>query len=1011
MNLTKIEQAWLSFRSGNMTETIGLCKEIIQRNPEATNAFYLLAKCHRALADYDQALIYYQKCIELYPDRLLFQQEIAEIADSNIDHFKNANLFAKEGQYDQAIYHYNQALKQQNNLWEVYFNLGVAYQRKQEFEKAIESYQSAICIDPNRVNTYLNLGVLYKEQGKFTEAEAVYLQGIKVSPSAALYSNLANVYLLTDRLTESIENCDKAIGIDPNFANAYDIKGACLEQQQKTEEAIKYYRLAIEKNPNLANAHFNLAHALLSLGEFKEGWQEYQWRFNRGVLQYPNFSQPLWDGSFLEGKRILLWAEQGFGDSLQFIRYVWYVREKGGKVIVRCPRSLVRLLSFVEGVEQVIGEDEPIPSFDVHAPLLDLPWIFQTDLDNIPAVIPYLRTPQNNNIPDVLQVKDKLKIGIVWQSGDHTDPLSKKLKQHKSTSIDHFLSLQTDRVAFFSLQIPVNQSTLPDPIVDLSSFISDFADTATIIQHLDLIITIDTAVAHLAGGLAKPVWVLLPFAVDWRWLKEREDSPWYPTMKLFRQTMSDNWSDVFDRVRTSLLEFQPLSLSNPEVIFQQGNSFFQKRQYNKAILAYQTAIQLGYSNVYGYFNLGVVKRSISLPEEAVVYFNLALQKQPNYAPAYLTLAKSYIDREMLEEAHSAIQTCLKITKDLPEAYHTLGLIYFRQNKNKEAIEYYKIAIDKNPKDALTHYNLAISLLLEGNYKEGWQEYEWRMTAQDALIKLKQPRWDGSNLKDKTILLWSEGGFGDTIQFLRYVSFLQEQGASIVLACQKQLVNLLKQEYKTFTLIPYNPLGEDPIGVKVGEEKFDYHLPLMSLPFVLDLDYIPCPIPYISHYPKEVTVPPKKIGIVWASGYRSTPNLYRLYKQKSCPVFHFMELLSIPNIELYSFQVGKDAKDILPFLQNRVIDLSDRLQDFTDTVKLLREMDLLITVDTGIAHLAGAMGMPVWLLLPFAPDWRWHQNRSDSVWYPTMKLFRQPKINDWQSVISQVKDQLKADHPT
>jgi tetratricopeptide (TPR) repeat protein len=997
MDLTAIERAWLSFQAGKILETIGICQGIIQRNTAAANAFYLLAKCYRALGDHATAQRYYQKCIELYPDRSLLRQELAELA---IDHFSLGNGCAQRGEYEQAIHHYQAGIRAGISTWEIYFNLGLAYHRTGKFTHAIECYETAIRIDPDRVDSYLNLGALYREQGNYDEAIAIYLKGLQRSPQAALYSNLANVYLLTDRLTEAIENCDRALALDPNCAHAYDIKGACLEQQQQTREAIKLYRLAIEKKPDLANAHFNLAHALLSLGEWEEGWQEYQWRFQRGVLQKPAFEQPEWDGSFLDGKSILLWTEQGYGDTLQFIRYVWYVRERGGKVIVRCPRSLVRLLSLVEGVAAVVAEDAPLPGFDVHASLLDLPRL----LGIIPSIVPYLPTPKQELFPPLLQGKGKLKIGIVWQSGDHQNLSSQKLKRHKSTQLDYFLSLLDDRLVFFSLQLGNEQ--IPEQIIDLSPFITDFADTATIVSHLDLVITIDTAVAHLAGGLGKQVWVLLPFACDWRWLKDRSDSPWYPTMTLFRQSQPGNWTEVFQRVKSSLSHFQPTSLPSGETIFQQGNLFFHQRQYHKAIDAYQRAIHLGYRTIYSYFNLGVVKRNLGFPEQATVYFSIVIQQQPNYAPAYLTLAKSYIDREMLDDAYTAIQTCLKLAPHLPELEHTLGLIYFRQGKNKEAIECYRSALQKNPQDALTHYNLAISLLLEGDYQSGWQEYEWRINAQDAKIKLKQPRWDGSSsLAGKTILVWCEGGFGDTIQFLRYLPFLQTQGASIILACQRQLINLIKQELKSVKLIPYNNLEEDPIGLSVGDEVFDYHLPLMSLPFVLQLDYIPSAIPYLSSYNKEPVIPPQKIGIVWASGYRSTPNLHRLYKQKSCPIDYMMQLLSIPHLQLYSFQVGKDAKDILAFLQDRVIDLSDRLQDFTDTVALLQEMDLLITVDTAIAHLGGAMGMPVWLLLPFAPDWRWLKDRSDSPWYPTMTVFRQKQLNDWQSAIDQVKDRL------
>ncbi|MCS6958722.1 MAG: tetratricopeptide repeat protein [Pseudanabaenaceae cyanobacterium SKYGB_i_bin29] len=999
MNLTKIEQAWVAWQAGNTTEAISICQEIITRNPQAANACYLLAKCYRQLGQVKEARIHYQKCLEFYPQRRDIKQELDELEEEeedDIDHWQIANSLVQQKHYEQAIYHYEKLRHQPEYTWDAHFNLALIYQHLGQIEKAIELYRTAIQIQPDRVNSYINLGVLLKQQGRYPEAIDIYQRAITLSPHAGLYSNLANIYLLLDELEKGIECCDKAIALDPDLPHSYDIKGACLEQQGKLEAAIGNYRLAIDKKPDFANAHFNLAHALLSLGQWEEGWQEYLWRFKRGNIQIPAFTQPWWDGSFLEGQKILLWSEQGFGDTLQFVRYVWYVRERGGKVILSCPPSLTRLLGLVEGVEQVVSEGEALPAFAVHAPLLDLPRLCQTTLENVPTVVPYLRSPKQKKLPLRDITGDKLKIGIVWQSVNANDLSAQKLRRHKSVDLDHFLTLLDDRYQFFSLQVGVDDILLPPNIVDLAPLMVDFADTADFIEQLDLVITIDTAVAHLAGGLGKPVWVLLPYACDWRWLQGREDSPWYPTMRLFRQEAPNNWAEVFARVKLALSHFSPISLPDKEAIFQQGNIFFHHNQPEKAVSCYQQAIYLNYPTIHPYFNIGVVKRSQSLPEQACVYFDLVINKQPNYAPAYLTLAKAYIDREMLDDAYRSIQQYLQFMPDAAEGYHTLGLIYFRQGKNKEAIENYRIAINKNPQDALTHYNLAISLLLEGNYKEGWQEYEWRMNAQDAVIKLQQPRWDGSDLANKTILLWSEGGFGDTIQFLRYIPFLQQQGATIILACQQQLVKLLQQE------LPYARVI--PIESKVSHYQFDYHLPLMSLPHVLQLEYIPTPIPYISRYPQQKRTP-QKIGIVWASGYRSTPNLYRLYKQKSCPIAYFMQLLDIPHIWLYSFQVGRDAKDIQPFLQDRVIDLSDRLQDFTDTVKLLKEMDLLITVDTGIAHLAGAMGMPVWLLLPFAADWRWHKDRSDSDWYPTMRLFRQKQINDWQSVIDVVKAEL------
>ncbi len=301
--------------------------------------------------------------------------------------------------------------------------------------------------------------------------------------------------------------------------------------------------------------HMNFALACLQRGEFARGWAEYEWRFR--CREHPILAQgmPLWDGSPLDGRRILLWAEQGLGDTLQFVRYAPAVVERGGHVVVSCPKVLVRVVATCPGVSQVLPEGTAQTDFACHAPLMSLPRIFATTLETIPADIPYLFADPAlaNRWGEQLGSHDGFKIGIAWQGNpDH------KKDRHRSFRLDRFEALaRMPGVRLFSLQVGSGNKQLDAVsdrfgVTDLGSRVDDFMDTAALVQHLDLVITPDTSLAHLAGALGLPVWVAIPFASDWRWLLERGDTPWYPTMRLFRQPRWGDWDEVFRKMTQGL---------------------------------------------------------------------------------------------------------------------------------------------------------------------------------------------------------------------------------------------------------------------------------------------------------------------------------------------------------------------------------------------------------------------------------------------------------------------------
>jgi hypothetical protein len=387
--------------------------------------------------------------------------------------------------------------------------------------EAIAAYRRAVALNPDMPEAWLNLGNALKEGGQLDEAVAAYRRAVAVKPGYALgHSNL----------------------------------GYLLREKGRLDEAVAACRQAIEIDPEHSGAHSNLALALLVQGHFAEGWEAYEWRWKAEGFGTAarDFGRPRWDGGALEGRTVLLHAEQGLGDALQFIRYLPLVQERGGKAIIECQPALQRLFGTMAGDVPVIAKGAALPAFDVHCPLLSLPRIFATDLANMPGDVPYLRA----DAAEASAWSDRLaahppgfRVGLVWAGNpNHTNDRNRSLKPASLLPLG-----AVKGVRFFSLQKGTGaegRDGLPAglELSDVAGELGDFADTAALIANLDLVITADTATAHLAGAMGRPVWTLLPFAPDWRWLLGREDSPWYPTMRLFRQAAIGDWPPVIARV-------------------------------------------------------------------------------------------------------------------------------------------------------------------------------------------------------------------------------------------------------------------------------------------------------------------------------------------------------------------------------------------------------------------------------------------------------------------------------
>ncbi|MGH7178881.1 MAG: tetratricopeptide repeat protein, partial [Tepidisphaeraceae bacterium] len=428
--------------------------------------------------------------------------------------------------------------------------LGAALAKVGKPAEAMPHVRRAVEREPNNGPMHNNLGYVLQVAGQFDEALAEYDQAIALGPQQAnMFANRASCLDQLGRLPDAVEAAEKGAAAFPNDPNFPSNISVLCRRLRDYPTAIRWAERALKIQPGMSDAHGNLALALLSAGDYARGWVEYEWRWRSPTFTSParDFRQPLWDGSDAAGRTILVHAEQGFGDTIQFMRYVPMLIERGAKVIVECHYALLPMVRRIEGLHKTVAAGLALPDFDVHAPLLSLPRAFGTTLDSIPSTVPYLTIDAQRikawreKIP-----RERFNVGITWAGNRKPDP---------SRNISPELLLPLRDVAgirLFGLQKRDAETYSPPPpeleMVDLSSELSDFAETGSAMRAMDLVLTIDSAAAHLAGAIGAKVWTFVPWAPDWRWMLDRDDSPWYPTMRLFRQTTAGDWPSVIRRV-------------------------------------------------------------------------------------------------------------------------------------------------------------------------------------------------------------------------------------------------------------------------------------------------------------------------------------------------------------------------------------------------------------------------------------------------------------------------------
>lgn len=551
----KLAQYWL--QSGDIHSAKALLMEIIKLQPQQAQAMELLARIHANEGNLDQAL--------------LLLQELSKNPDCNFSSlFHLGDLYLQLGQIQAAVYSYQASLKKAGPFFEGLHNLGLAYSQLFQFEEASRAFKEACTLNPSSYEAHLNLGAALKNVGDYEQSLAHINQALALNPTdASAWLNKGVTLEAMNAQEKALECYEAALQLNPNYLEAYSNKANSLVVLGRHTDAQMAFESALSINPQDPDTLYNLSYLQLAQGNFEQGWPNYENRWlrqNAPPLLFSNLSRLVTlDG--IADKHILAWSEQGLGDTIQFCRYIPALHKLGAKITLATHAPLIELLDGLDGIDQIIAIDENAPNdCNAQIPLMSLPLLFHRAGQTIPPKPPYLKTDpiKRNSWHERLKDEKRLKVGLVWSGGFRPNqPECWGVNGRRNIPLEIIAQLQEiTGVQFFSLQKgdPAEAELLEKkdhiwPSNNLSIYTSElhtFADTAALIDNLDLVISVDTSTAHVAGALGKPLWLLNRFDSCWRWQIQKEETGWYPEAKLINQTAPGDWDTVINKVKNEL---------------------------------------------------------------------------------------------------------------------------------------------------------------------------------------------------------------------------------------------------------------------------------------------------------------------------------------------------------------------------------------------------------------------------------------------------------------------------
>lgn len=659
-----------------------------------------------------------------------------------------------DGQFDSAEVLFETVASEPAARPRVQLIRGVIALQRGEDERALDLLEEAIQLNPADGEAHANLGLLLLKARQHSQALAAYAAALTLLPNnvAALFG-LARALTTLDLIDFAHDAFRDVLACAPDNAGPVVDFTALLNDMGRTDEAVELLHDVLARHPEHANLHVMLFICLFACGDWRAAWPHNEWR-----LEDPEVSKhllptdrPRWQGEDIAGKTILLQSEQGFGDIFQFVRYAPMVKARGGRVVLRAPQPLMSLMRTVAGIDDVFHTEETAPVFDVHAPLLSLPLVFDTRIDTVPAAIPYV-TPDAQLVArwrERLGTHSGISVGLVWQG--NPSHLNDRRRSMRLDLLRPLLDCPGAR--FVSLQVGPGQNQLTefdDGIVDVGAQIdtTSFADAAAIIANLDLVISIDSAIAHLAGAIGKPVWILLAKGSDWRWLRDRDDTPWYPQARLFRQAKPGDWAEAVGRLRMELWSFASAAVPPSEeriadpviaparrmiaaprvgdpvlcdALFVEASRHFHMGHLDRSKALYEHVLSLDPGHVNTLCNLGALELSTGHGTRALTRLQTAVVLAPDLVPVRMVLADALLDAKKIEQALAQYQKAIDLAPTSVAAHvayatalRKLGDAGPATGMEPDAVkrtmhQHFRQALELAPNDDAVHAQYALAL--------------------------------------------------------------------------------------------------------------------------------------------------------------------------------------------------------------------------------------------------------------------------------------------------------------
>ncbi|HOP49590.1 MAG TPA: tetratricopeptide repeat protein [Ignavibacteriales bacterium] len=1042
-----------------------------------------------------------------------------------------AKLYEK-GLYHQAIELLEELISKNTNDDDLNFKLGFLYSKVYNFEKAIFNYRKAVELKPQQFEYNYNYAIVLSENGNYELAIEYFNKALELKNNDinCIY-NIGCTLKRANKFKEAIQVFENVLDINPNHAESIYNIGVIYYEMQEFQTAKEYFNRTIELNPEFPDAYWNLSLIYLREGNYKKGFQLYYWRWKTNEFQHKikNTKIPFSKLEDLKpNTRVLISDEQGFGDTIQFIRLIPIFKEKYNlKIAFQCKKELYDLFKSYKYIDELYFYGQYIEQPDAHFALFDIATILQIDKNDIQTKIPYLFPTKKIK----LNTTYKFNIGFCISGNP-----AHKLNNIRNIPIDDFqIIFENKNICFWNLATDKYNHLQKFENYQEPNF-ANFDQLASIINELDLIISVDTAVAHLAGALGKKVILLLPEFTDWRWELELETSPYYPTMQILRK--KSNWKDLIFRLNDLILGSDGISITrashgeeiessnnnitNPiidntlnnyvsqhpetktdteipknqqlnseitetiiinqseekkitnqeflnktdssqnqksEIKTQQFENDFQKslkfyksgnyqkvieilspyleqqqnnaifnynyglclyhlNQIEKAIIYIQKAHQIDEYNIDiintltkiyiqiektdelkqiipiienkfsenfdKYFLLGLINQTLKNYENSLKYFQLALKYDSDNVDLLLNLGSAYFYYEDFENATELWFKVLSINPYHYQAYFNLGKFFEETKFYQNALELYLKVIAINPEFYDAQFSAAEMYLMLQDFEKGWGKYEYRKKLPKyGKLYLKGIEWKGENIDDKILLVYDEQGIGDSIQFVRYLKKITAY--KILFVTRPELYELYKTANICENIYTFN---------QVDNLEYDYFVSLLSLPYIFNIKPDYEGIPYLkSDNQKNVKIEkyinPAKLNILLVP--KSSGNI--ITKDLSDQQIETIIQKIDANILIYNYNPTKNY--------DNVTILNDIIETFEDTAAIISNVDLVICVDTAVAHLSGALGKETCLLLKYNADWRWFDNLNYSLFYKNFRIFRQKKYKIWDEPIDEL----------